>query len=119
MKVAVLGASLNPTRMSYRVINIMQDRGIEVIAIGRNTGSIGNIEIQKELNKEQDVHTLTLYINPTLQVQFYEDIMALSPQRVIFNPGTENAELTALLDENNIKWENACTLVMLTTNQFA
>jgi hypothetical protein len=37
---------------------------------------------------------------------------------VIFNPGTENKEFQDILDRNGIKTEIACTLVLLSTNQY-
>jgi hypothetical protein len=37
---------------------------------------------------------------------------------VIFNPGTENPEFYKILEANNIKYEVACTLVLLATNQY-
>ena len=66
----------------------------------------------------KDVHTVTLYLNPERQKAFYDYIMSLQPQRVIFNPGTENSEFQNLLKQNNIFFEEACTLVLLGTNQY-
>jgi hypothetical protein len=40
------------------------------------------------------------------------------PRRVIFNPGTENEEFIKVLNKNAIKTEIACTLVLLSTNQY-
>jgi len=37
---------------------------------------------------------------------------------VIFNPGTENPEFYSILKENNIVFEESCTLVLLSTNQY-
>jgi hypothetical protein len=37
---------------------------------------------------------------------------------VIFNPGTENLEFENLLKENGIETEIACTLVLLSINQY-
>jgi hypothetical protein len=62
--------------------------------------------------------TITMYVNPSLQQAYYAQILALKPNRVIFNPGTENSEFEKLLKDNNIEPIEACTLVMLRTNQF-
>ena len=40
------------------------------------------------------------------------------PKRIIFNPGTENPELFKLLKEHDIDFEVACTLVLLSTDQY-
>ena len=60
----------------------------------------------------------TLYLNPERQKDYYNYIVSLKPERVIFNPGTENPELYQILRENNIDFEAACTLVLLSTNQY-
>jgi hypothetical protein len=57
-------------------------------------------------------------MNPKRQIAYYDYIISLNPKRVIFNPGTENMEFVELLKKNNIKAEVACTLVLLTTNQY-
>ena len=66
----------------------------------------------------KDVDTITLYLNPKRQEEFYDYIVGLKPNRVIFNPGTENTELMEILEENNIESEIACTLVLLSINQY-
>ncbi|HQX97859.1 MAG TPA: CoA-binding protein [Chitinophagaceae bacterium] len=45
-------------------------------------------------------------------------MLSLKPNRIIFNPGAENTELVRLAQKNNIHTLEACTLVMLSTNQY-
>jgi len=66
----------------------------------------------------EDIDTVTLYLNKKTQVSYYYYIVALNPKRVLFNPGTENPELENLLTKNNIAFEEACTLVLLSTGQY-
>ena len=79
---------------------------------------VRGVEIQTEMEDFDEVDTITLYLNAKRQVSYYDYILSLEPKRVIFNPGTENPELYALLRKNNIQFQNACTLVMLSTNQY-
>jgi hypothetical protein len=44
--------------------------------------------------------------------------VSLKPKRIIFNPGTENSELIAIAQTNGIETEIACTLVLLSINQY-
>ncbi len=118
MKVLVLGASLNPRRYSHHAVNLLVEKGHEVIGIGSTEGSLGTVNISSELKEEQDIHTVTLYINPDIQEEYYDKIIALKPQRVIFNPGSENPELVDLLRKNKIAYSFSCTLVMLRTESF-
>ena len=117
-KTLVLGASLKPNRYSniaiHRLVNYNQD----VIAIGLRAGEVSGVKIETDLEEFEDVDTVTLYLNPANQVQYYDYIVRLSPKRVIFNPGTENKEFYEILKQANIKAEVACTLVLLSTNQY-
>jgi predicted CoA-binding protein len=114
----VLGASLNPSRYSNLVIHSLLNKEEEVFALGNKGGSIKGVEIKTEKFAIPNLDTITLYLNPKRQIEYYSYIIELNPNRVIFNPGTENMELVELLRENNIEYELACTLVLLSTNQY-
>ena len=117
-KTVVLGASENPSRYSYLAVQRLRAHKHPVVAIGRKVGHVADVNITKEHLQEQDVDTVTLYLNPKNQVQYYDYILNLHPKRIIFNPGTENDELIQKARENNIKPVIACTLVMLSTGQY-
>ncbi|MEP3836293.1 MAG: CoA-binding protein [Algibacter sp.] len=117
-KTLVLGASLNPNRYSYLAIKRLVSNQIEVVALGLRKGEVAGVEISTELLLYNDLHSVVLYLNPTRQKEYYNYIVSLKPVRVIFNPGTENPELYTILKQNNIAFEVACTLVLLSTNQY-
>lgn len=118
MKTLVLGASLKAERYSFKAISMLQEYRYEVVAHGLREGNVGNVTISTELISYSDIDTVTLYLNPKRQIEFYAYIISLKPRRVIFNPGTENPELYKLLRENDISFEESCTLVLLRTNQY-
>lgn len=117
-KTLVIGASENPARYSNKAINRLLEHNIEVEAIGLKDGKVGPVSFGKEKLPFDNIHTVTLYINPTIQEQYYDYLLQLNPKRVIFNPGTENDALQRLLKFNNIEAVEACTLVLLATNQY-
>ncbi|QXP74592.1 CoA-binding protein [Tenacibaculum sp. HL-MS23] len=114
----VIGASLNPTRYSNIAIKRLADKGIKTSAIGLRSGSVIGVAVETEKVPFKAIDTVTLYLNSERQKEYYEYIVSLKPRRVIFNPGTENTEFYKLLKENEIKSEVACTLVLLSTNQY-
>ena len=114
----VLGASPNPTRYSYLAVSRLTAHGHPVLAIGKREAQIGDTPVTKEHPVAADVDTVTLYMNPTLQREYYDYILQLHPKRIIFNPGTENEELAALADSKGIETMEACTLVLLSTGQY-
>lgn len=117
-KTMVLGASENPSRYSYIAINRLRAYDHPVVAVGKRTGHVGDVSISKDHIPETGVDTITLYLNPRNQVEYYDYILNLNPKRIIFNPGTENNELIKKARENNIEPVIGCTLVMLSTGQY-
>ncbi|MEC5165059.1 putative CoA-binding protein [Flavobacterium sp. PL11] len=117
-KTLVLGATTKPERYAFKAINMLVDKGHSVLALGQNAGEVAGIKIQTKAIPLKNIDTVTLYLNPTRQRDYYNYIVETKPKRVIFNPGTENPEFYQLLKLNDIKVEVACTLVLLTTNQY-
>ena len=117
-KTLVLGASDNPSRYSYLAVNRLRSHGHPVVAIGKKNSMVADVPIEKEKKDWENVDTVTLYLNPAHQQQYYDYILSLKPKRIIFNPGAENDELADLAVKNGIKPIEACTLVLLSTNQY-
>jgi uncharacterized protein len=117
-KTLVLGASDNPNRYSYLAIRRLRAYGHPVVAVGRKQAIVEDVPITKEKNPLTDIDTVTLYLNPTHQKEYYDYIISVKPKRIIFNPGAENNELVKLAKANNIQVLEACTLVMLGTGQY-
>ena len=117
-KTLVVGASLKPERYSNLAINTLKKHDHEVKAFGLKAGEVSGVTIDTELVQYDGIDTVTLYLNPQRQVEYYNYIIRLKPNRVIFNPGTENPEFYKLLNENGIDYEAACTLVLLATKQY-
>lgn len=117
-KTLVLGASMNPDRYSNLAINRLVSHGHTVEAVGLRKGEVAGVNISTEKENFDDIDTVTLYLNPKRQEEYYDYIVSLKPKRVIFNPGTENSEFYKILKEKNIENEVACTLVLLGTDQY-
>jgi predicted CoA-binding protein len=117
-KTLVLGASDNPSRYSYLAIQRLRNYGHPVVAIGRKHTKVADVVIEKEHVKFDNIDTVTLYLNPLHQQEYYDYILSLKPKRIIFNPGAENDELAAMAKQKGIQPIEACTLVMLSTNQY-
>ncbi len=117
-KTLVLGASNNPDRYSYLAMNRLRAHGHPVVAIGRKNAVVAETRISTDKEEHTDVDTVTLYLSADNQKEYYDYIIGMHPKRIIFNPGAENDELYDLAEKNNIKPVEACTLVMLSTDQY-
>lgn len=116
----VLGATNNPDRYAYLAVAKLKQKGFEVIPVGIRKGEAAGIPIRNDFPVLENVHTVTLYLNPETQKDYYKYILSLEPKRVIFNPGTENPELYTILRKElpNTKIEVACTLVLLNIGNY-
>ena len=114
----VIGASLKPFRYSNMASKRLREHGHNVKAIGLCVGEIDDVTIETGKPNFTEVDTVTMYINPDRQPEYYDYIIGLNPRRVIFNPGTENSEFQTLLQDKGIEPIEACTLVMLSTGLY-
>ena len=117
-KTLVIGASENPDRYSNKAIRALTGHKHEVVAIGLREGHVAGISFNAEKKDFENIDTVTLYVGPQNQPEYYDYIIGLNPNRVIFNPGTENPAFISKLKTAGIFPEIACTLVLLATGQF-
>jgi predicted CoA-binding protein len=120
-RVAILGASPDPDRYAFKAMKMLEEHGQRVFLVNQKYPEIAGHKTfasLKELVSKERIDVLTLYVGAAISQKMADDIVAIAPQLVIFNPGTENPELTTQLDQHNIRWIHACTLVLLSTDQF-
>ena len=117
-KTLILGASANPSRYSYLALERLRRAGYPVVGIGKKKVNVGDVSIDTEKADFEDIDTVTVYLNPQHQKEYYSYLLQLKPQRVIFNPGAENPELADILRKSGILPVEACTLVLLSTGQY-
>jgi predicted CoA-binding protein len=118
MKTLVIGATTNKDRYAYKAIQSLINKSHQVVAIGTKEGMALDVNIEITNLPFTGIDTVTLYLNPKNQEEYYDYIISLKPRRVLFNPGTENPAFYKILKQNNIEFEIACTLVLLATNQY-
>ena len=117
-KTLVIGASENPERYSNKAIRALISHNHEVVALGLKKGTVSGVSFHTEKEQFENIDTVTLYVGPQNQPEYYSYIVGLKPRRVIFNPGTENPEFIKILQAAGIYPEIACTLVLLATGQY-
>ncbi len=99
-------------------IRRLSENGVDTVGYGMVGGTVNEVKITSNLEDIKGIHTITLYMNPNRQRPFYEYFLQLKPERFIFNPGTENMELSRKLQQEGIETMEACTLVLLATGTY-
>lgn len=117
-KTLILGATTNPARYAHLAAHRLVNAGYAIANVGVKSGEVAGVAIQPAAEVLPDIDTITLYLGPRRQPEYYDYILKTNPRRIIFNPGTENPELEALATERGIETVEACTLVLLSTGQY-
>jgi predicted CoA-binding protein len=117
-KTVILGATDNPDRFAYRAAHSLIRHGHLVALVGIKKGVVAGQDIMNGKPAIADVDTVTLYVGPRNQPEWYDYILNLQPRRIIFNPGTENQELEKKAQEKGIQTVEGCTLVMLSVGMY-
>ena len=97
---------------------MLKKHNYPVLAYGNRAGEVDGIQIDTEVQQSWEVDTFTLYVGPKNQGEILDLAKQLKPRRVIFNPGTENLAMEKALNELDIQTTRACTLVLLSTDQY-
>ncbi|HLT07645.1 MAG TPA: CoA-binding protein [Cyclobacteriaceae bacterium] len=119
-KTVIIGASDNPARYAQIASGMLREYDHPIVPLGIHGGEHRGVPILnlKEKPHIEDVDTVTLYLSPKNQEEWYDYILSLAPKRIIFNPGTENQELMGKARAAGIETVMGCTLVMLRTGQY-
>lgn len=117
--VVVLGASPKPTRFANQAVRLLKQQGYRVTPVHPRFSEVEQLPVVNDLAAvTTPVDTLTLYVGPAHLAPDFDKLLALRPARVIFNPGTESGAFQTRLDAAGIPWIEACTLIMLSSDQF-
>lgn len=117
--VAIIGASHKPERYSNKAMHALKAHGYDVVLVNPFKAQIEGQKCYKSVDEyDGTIDTVTLYVNPARFHDHVEEVINASPRRVIMNPGTEDAQHEKALIESGILVQKACTLVLLSQNQF-
>lgn len=120
MKTVIVGATNNPSRYAYLAAQNLKNYKHEFVPLGIKKGEVFGQPILQITDRPEikDVDTITMYVGAPRQQGWYDYLLSLKPRRMIFNPGAENPEFEKLAESKGVEVLEACTLVMLRTNQF-
>jgi uncharacterized protein len=116
--VLVIGAHTDPTKFANRAQKLLESYGHIAIPINPNYKEVlgkRSYSSVSEWSKESGLRadTVTLYMRAEHSSKIIDELVALKPRRVIFNPNTENPQLKKALNDAGVETIENCTLVML------
>jgi uncharacterized protein len=119
-KTVIVGATTNTSRYAFMAAEMLHSYHHEIVLIGIKKGDVVgqpilDIKLQPKI---EDVDTVTMYLGPQHQPEYYNYLLSLKPKRFIFNPGTENSDFEKMVEQSGAEAIDACTLVILRSNQY-
>lgn len=121
-KTAIVSTRPESNQYAHRAAAMLEQQDISFVPVGIQieTGKVLGQEVLDLREKPliEGIDTVTLYMHPMFQKQWYDYLLSLHPKRIIFNPGTENQEFKKLAEKEGIECLEACTLVMLSIGDF-
>lgn len=117
--VAVLGASSNPDRYSYKAVKMLGEYGHKAFPVHPSQKPVDDQKCYAKLaDIGEKIDTITVYLGEKNSTPIIDEIISVHPRRVILNPGAENNVLEQKCKDAGIAVQHACTLVLLSTDQF-
>lgn len=119
MNVAVIGASSNPERYSYKALMRLREAGHNVFAVHPEQEDIEGLPVYHGLaGIPERIDTVTVYLRAEKSEAISGELLRCGAKRVIFNPGAENLKLESALRGQGMLVLEACTLVLLSSGRF-
>lgn len=117
--VAIIGATDKRDRYANKALHALQKNGHAVVLVNPFKEEVEGREcLDSVADYNGKIDTVTLYVNPKRFQDHIDDVIKVQPKRVIMNPGTEDDMHRRTLEDAGIEIIQACTLVLLSTNQF-
>jgi len=121
MNVLIVGASAKPHRYAYKALEALTAKLHQAYLFSPKGGEVNGLPVQASFEalkatlqvSDQSIDTITLYVNPTRLEPLKQDLLSLSPRRIIFNPGTYSPALAQYFEANGVECVEDCTLIML------
>ena len=115
----IIGASPRSSSYANMAMHALEQAEHKTLLYNPTGRQVEGRAVYTDLDQiNEEVHTVTLYVRPSRLRPIVDQIIALKPQRIVFNPGTEDEGIIQEFGGAGIEALEACTLVMLRTGQY-
>lgn len=113
--VAILGASQNRRKFGNKSVRAHRDRGYDVYPINPNAEEIEGLPAYPTLADlpMEAVDRVSVYLSPAIGLALLDDISAIGPKEVWFNPGSDSEEILDRAQALGLNIITGCSIVDL------
>ena len=113
-KWAVVGASPKPERYSYKIMQILRDRGYQVMLVRPGLEEIDGLPCYPTLlDLPEPPDVVDMVVNPEIGIETMKHVKQLGIRYVWLQPGSESAEILQFARDHDIVAFEACILASL------
>ncbi len=111
--VAVVGASNNPDKYGYKIIQVLKAKGVKVFPINRKADCIQGLKPYARLQDlPQKPDIINFVVPPEITLLILSEVKNLGWDNVWFQPGSFNEQIIDLVKEWGLNYEaQACILL--------
>ena len=110
--IAIVGASKDRRKYGNKAVRAFRDGGWTVYPVNPGGGEIEGLKTYASLRDvPTPVDRVSMYVPPAVGQRMLDDIAAVQPGEVFFNPGSEDQDLLNEAKERGLNAINACSIV--------
>ncbi len=110
--IVIVGASADRRKYGNKAVRAFRDGGWKVYPVNPKEKIIEGIRCYASLKEiPAPVDRVSLYVPPSVGRKILDDIVALQPKEVFFNPGSEDDDLIREAERRGLPVVQACSIV--------
>lgn len=109
---ALVGASNDPEKYGYKVLNNLKNRGYVVVPVNLKEKKILGLEVSPSLSRVKEAIDIVVFVvPPAVTVSVLHEVKLLGIKKVWLQPGSESSTAIKYCQENNIECvHDACVM---------
>ncbi|KPU62750.1 CoA-binding protein [Thermococcus sp. EP1] len=112
-KIALVGATPNPTKYGNIILRDLLGKGFEVLPVNPKYEEIENVKCYKTVRDlPKDVDVIVFVVPPKIGLQIAKDAVEAGFRKLWFQPGAESEEIKKFLEDQNVEYSfKKCIMV--------
>jgi uncharacterized protein len=111
--VAIIGASAEPSKYSYRSLQAHRRKGFRVFPVNPKGGEIDGLTVYPTISDVpvSPLDRVSMYVPPSVGIQLIPEIAKKGCGELWLNPGSESDSLVSLAESLGLEVIQACSLI--------
>ncbi len=110
--IAIIGASNNRQKFGNKAVRAYKDENWKVFPVNKKEQEIEGLPVYKSISGiGEPIDRVSIYLPPEIGIRVLDEVEAVQPGEVLFNPGTESEEIRTRAGELKLQFREVCSIV--------